>query len=55
MNLYACLGGNRFKWGDEHKITAIELDKDLAEMYKKRFPNDKVIVTDAHQYLLENY
>jgi DNA (cytosine-5)-methyltransferase 1 len=55
LNLYACLGGNRFKWGDEHQITAIELDIDLAEMYKKRFPNDIVIVTDAHQYLLENY
>lgn len=55
LNLYACLGGNRYKWGDDHEITAIELDQDLARLYKERFPNDKVIVTDAHQYLLENY
>ena len=55
LNLYACLGGNRYKWGDDHEITAIELDKDLTRLYKERFPNDDVIVTDAHQYLLEHY
>ncbi len=55
LNLYACLGGNRYKWGDEHEITAVELDKDLAHLYQERFPNDKVIVADAHQYLLDHY
>jgi DNA (cytosine-5)-methyltransferase 1 len=55
LNLYACLGGNRYKWGDEHEITAIELDAELARMYKERFPNDIVIVADAHQYLLDHY
>jgi len=55
LNLYACLGGNRYKWGDDHEITAVELDQDLAKLYQERFPNDKVIVADAHQYLLENY
>lgn len=55
LNGYACLGGNRYKWGDEHEITAIELDPELARMYKERFPNDNVIVTDAHQYLLDHY
>ena len=55
LNLYACLGGNRYKWGDEHEITAVELDPDLARMYQNRFPNDKVIVADAHQYLLDHY
>lgn len=55
LNLYACLGGNRYKWSDEHQITAIELDHNLAEMYKKRFPNDIVLVQDAHEYLLNNY
>ena len=54
-NLYACLGGNRYKWGDEHDITAVEWDEELASMYQKRFPNDKVIVADAHQYLLDHY
>ena len=62
LNLYACLGGNRYKWdevakekGIEIEVTAIEYDEELARMYKERFPNDKVIVTDAHQYLLENF
>jgi len=55
LNLYACLGGNRYKWGDEHEITAIELDPELARMYQERFPNDTVIIADAHQYLLDHY
>ena len=55
LNLYACLGGNRYKWGDEHEITAVELDEELAKLYQERFPNDTVIVADAHQYLLDNY
>lgn len=54
LNLYACLGGNRYKWTD-CEVTAIELDPELARMYQERFPNDKVIVTDAHQYLLDHY
>jgi DNA (cytosine-5)-methyltransferase 1 len=62
LNLYACLGGNRFKWdevakeaGIEIQVTAIEYDSELAKLYQERFPNDEVIVTDAHQYLLENF
>ncbi len=55
LNLYACLGGNRYKWGDEHEITAVEWDPELARMYKERFPNDEVIVADAHQFLLDHY
>lgn len=62
LNLYACLGGNRYKWnevakekGIEIEVTAIEYDEELARMYKERFPNDIVIVCDAHQYLLENF
>jgi len=55
LNLYACLGGNRYKWGNDHEITAVELDPELARMYKERFPNDTVIVADAHQYLLDHY
>lgn len=55
LNLYACLGGNRYKWGDEHEITAVEWDEDLANLYQERFPNDKVVVADAHQYLLDHY
>ena len=58
LNLYACLGGNRYKWdevSDNLDITAVELDPELARMYQERFPNDTVIVADAHQYLLDHY
>ena len=62
LNLYACLGGNRYKWDEvaieaniDLEVTAIELDQELARMYKERFPNDTVIVSDAHQYLLDHY
>jgi DNA (cytosine-5)-methyltransferase 1 len=55
LNLYAGIGGNRYKWGDEHEITAVEWDDELAKLYQERFPNDKVIVADAHQYLLDHY
>ena len=55
LNLYACLGGNRYKWGDEHEITAVEWDPELARLYQERFPNDTVVVADAHKYLLDHY
>jgi DNA (cytosine-5)-methyltransferase 1 len=62
LNLYACLGGNRYKWdevakeaGIEIEVTAVELDPELARMYSDRFPNDNVIVADAHQYLLDHF
>ena len=54
LNLYACLGGNRYKWTD-CEVTAVELDPELARMYKERFPNDNVLIADAHQYLLDHY
>ncbi len=54
LNLYACLGGNRYKWTD-CDVTAVELDPELARLYQERFPNDTVIVADAHQYLLDHY
>ena len=54
LNLYACLGGNRLLWED-CEVTAVELDHELARMYQERFPNDKVIIADAHQYLLDHY
>ena len=57
LNLYACLGGNRYKWDEvtDVDVTAVELDPELARLYQERFPNDKVIVADAHQYLLDHY
>lgn len=57
LNLYACLGGNRYKWDEvaDIEVTAVEWDGELAKLYQERFPNDKVIVADAHQYLLDHY
>jgi DNA (cytosine-5)-methyltransferase 1 len=55
LNLYSCIGGNRKLWGDEHEITAVELIPEIAEIYSDYYPNDKMIVADAHQYLLEHY
>ena len=58
LNLYACLGGNRYKWNEvkeDIEVTAVEWDEELARLYQERFPNDKVIVADAHQYLLDHY
>lgn len=55
LNLYAGIGGNRKLWGDEHEITAVEYDDKIAKVYQDLFPNDKVIVTDAHDFLLKNY
>lgn len=54
LNLYSCLGGNRLLWTD-CEVTAVELDPELARMYQERFPDDKVIIGDAHQYLLDHY
>lgn len=55
LNLYAGIGGNRKLWGDEHEITAIENEQYIADAYKALFPNDIVIVADAHQYLLDHH
>ena len=58
LNLYACLGGNRYKWNEvkeDIEVVAVEWDEELAKLYQERFPNDTVIVADAHQYLLDHY
>lgn len=55
LNLYAGIGGNRKLWGDDHDITAVEIDEHTADVYKSFYPNDTVVVGDANNYLLENY
>lgn len=55
LNLYAGLGGNRKLWGDDHEITAVEHNPEVASIYKDLFPADRVEVADAHQYLLDHY
>lgn len=54
LNLYASIGGNRRLWG-EHEVTAVEMDADRARIYQQTFPNDSVVVGDAHEYLLKNF
>jgi DNA (cytosine-5)-methyltransferase 1 len=55
LNLYAGIGGNRKLWCGNIDVTAIEYDQDIANVYKSYFPNDEVIVCDAHDYLIKNY
>jgi len=54
LNLYAGIGGNRKLWKG-HQITAVENNPEIAKIYQDFFPKDKVIVGDAHQYLLDHY
>lgn len=55
LNLYSGIGGNRKLWGNTHQITAVEYNEEIAMIYKDYFPNDEVIIADAHEYLLYNY
>lgn len=54
LNLYAGIGGNRKLWEDVD-VTAVEYDERIAAIYKDHFPNDVVIVGDAHDFLRKNY
>jgi len=54
LNLYAGIGGNRKLWKDV-EVTAVEYRQDIADVYKHYFPDDKLVVGDAHQYLLDHY
>lgn len=54
LNLYAGIGGNRKLWTDV-EVTAVEIMPKIAEAYHSFFPQDKIVVGDAHQYLLEHY
>jgi len=55
LNLYAGIGGNRAQWGDDHEITAVELNPQVAAAYAQLWPADEVIVDDAHAYLLAHH
>jgi len=54
LNLYAGLGGNRKLWKG-CQVTAVEENEKIAAVYKRLYPNDIVIVGDAHQYLLDHH
>jgi len=55
LNLYCGIGGNRKLWGDEHEVTAVEISPEIAAIYQAFFPMDKMIIGDAHAYLLEHW
>jgi DNA (cytosine-5)-methyltransferase 1 len=54
LNLYAGIGGNRKLW-DNCEVTAVENNPEIAKIYSDLFPDDAVIVTDAHEFLLLMY
>lgn len=55
LNLYAGIGGNRMLWGNDHDIVAVENDQAVAAIYKHLFPNDTVVIDDAHEYLRKHF
>lgn len=54
LNLYAGIGGNRKFWQNAD-VTAVEQNKEIAEIYADNFQDDKIVIGDAHQFLLEHY
>lgn len=54
LNLYSGIGGNRKLWKNVD-VTAVEIEPNIAKIYQDLFPKDKLIIGDAHDYLLEHY
>jgi DNA (cytosine-5)-methyltransferase 1 len=55
LNLYSGIGGNRKLLPENVHVTAIEFEQYIADAYREMYPNDEVIVTDAHEFLLQNH
>jgi len=57
LNLYAGIGGNRKLWDEvvDVEVTAVEIEEEIANIYQDFFPNDKIVIGDAHKYLKEHY
>lgn len=56
LNLYGALGGNSELWDDEsNEITHVELNKKIAAVTIRRKPKQRMIIADAHQFLLDHY
>lgn len=53
LNLYAGIGGNRKLWKDV-EVTAVESDTEIAKIYQEHFPNDKVLIKNAIEELLNS-
>ena len=54
LNLYAGIGGNRKHWNDV-EVTAVEIDPLIAEVYTSAYPEDRVVVGDAHRFLQDHF
>lgn len=54
LNLYAGIGGNRKLWRGVD-VVAVENNKHVAAIYQEFFPDDFVLVMDAHKYLLDHH
>ena len=54
LNLYAGLGGNRKNWKGV-EVTSVEFEPKIAEVYSELYPEDNLIIGDAHEYLINNY
>ena len=54
LNLYSGIGGKRKLW-EGHDITAVEYDPDIAKIYNDFFPDDNLVIGDAHDYLMQHY
>lgn len=54
LNLYSGLGGNRKLWTG-CDVTAVENNERIAKVYAGLYPQDKLVIGDAHEYLLNHY
>ncbi len=55
LNLYAGIGGNRKLLPQECRVTAVENNHEIADIYMDLYPDDKVYCVDGHKYLLEHH
>jgi DNA (cytosine-5)-methyltransferase 1 len=56
LNLHAGIGGNRKGWiGKDVEVIAVEYNQEIANVYQEWYPEDKVIVADAGEYLAKHY
>jgi len=54
LNAYAGIGGNRKYWQDVN-VVAVEYNEQIAAVYKDMYPQDEVVVADAHAFIQEHF
>lgn len=54
LNLYSGVGGNRKLWQNA-SVTAVEIVPEIAAIYSDLFPQDEIIIGDAHEYLIKHF